>query len=1133
MGRLESRIVVVILLFVIVTYIPVIQNVSGAISGYTKWNNWTIVASGGGVVNESDNVTNPYTSTWKIDGSSQKIYKNATTGRLRYNYDFNSSFNVTPPSQLLIGIVTTYDTSSESMNLSLYNWDTTLWDYINQTYLSIAVNTYTNTTISWADKNISKYINGVTGQIRLLVEDTNTTSGFPFLLQINYLTINATFSPVVNTVINLTNSTASSNDDGLNYTRPSSLNASADWNISNATAGRININASGNYSTHVLTLIGNNWTNYTFNLSNVSIFPLGGNITINISANDSWNQTNTSAVLRYFGLLSNASATALSVNESGSIVASTPVRMYCQATDTYSGVGVPGYNVSFFNGTAWFGNSSTNSTGWANATYYGNATASTGNYNLSCRIGNETGLWYYNSSDWWENTTMTVVSDSDKPVAPAFWIDSAGVNGSYRTNLYQNLTAYLNATDSTTSVSSVNMSILGPDGNVTTVSVGRYGSGTGWRYVFANNDSATAFALNQTGNYTINMSMMDLAGNANLTWNITFNVTNNYTVNLQNYTQGTAYNRGENLTFYVTDTNGIAVTGANITANLTYPTGAALTSGWMNYANDTYMLWLNSSFNVTNYTMKIVTVKGNISNNTAYAEFRFNVTNILSLRMANDSYRPSINTRIGLNDPQIRFYVNTTTGGRFLYNMTAANITCADGNNYTLTRDLTGNYHYNDTGCTSPNAYSTAFSIEMNVSDVANNNTGTATLSLTTAAAPASGSGSTGGGGGGGTVTKKCDTSWTDLGCGGVGGDRACGPLEMLQKASYSAGCDNMTEAYRCVPSPVFCEVNRRDFMFNVSGTDFVVVRGENLTVHSTVENTGNLTLELKLFVQKGCCSLDAPETVTAESLTQQSMPLVVHAPLNEALGDYLFVVSLNDSSGISRSRSFNVKVVESPLLANITAYKQELDKLKAEVNSYRNSGLDVSGIEGLINSLDSTLASSSSSISQDMLAQLREQVNSALADITQARAQLGSLALMKFLIDYKWWLVAAALAAFILAYLISEIAYPFIKLTREIRRMTDKEGAQVEARKATEKQYFMGKIDEKAFEDILIGKQSEILTTKGTARHKMQERDELVRKKLSPSAFKGWITSGFGLRRLAARLRKKKGTVQTVPQRQ
>jgi hypothetical protein len=1013
----------------------------------------------------------------------------------------------------------------------MYNWNGSLaWDYINQSAKLNAEENWT-TTIGWNQRNLTNYVNRTTGEIWLLFEDTQEDSGI-YRLKIDFLEINATISQLNNTLINITNSTGNDAFNGTNYTRTSGLNASADWVADNVTAGKIWINAAGNVSWHILSQIGTNWTNYTFNFSNVTVFPLGGNITINISANDTWNQTNTTANIRWFGLLSNASIISMMVNESGSVASRTPVRAYCRVADMYSGVPLSGYNVTFFNNSAQLGYSNTNSTGWAGVLYGGSATA--GDYVLSCNVTDNVSVWYFRAPDNNLSSTVDVVSDGTVPNITALWIDSAGVNGSYRTNLYMNISVLANVSDVGTSVSAVNMSVLFPNSKTRDVSLQPYGTG-GWRYVFAANDTIGFAALNATGNYTINVSAMDLADNANISWNLTFNVTNNYSVLLENYTAGNLYNRGENLTFTVADENGVAVSGANLTANVTFP---AVTT-WLNYANDTAMLNLTSPYNVTNYTVRIVAVKGNNSNNTGYAEFNFSVTNVLNLKLTNSSYRPGLSQVVGTASSSVRFYVNNTRDGRFLYNMTVANITCANGGNWSLTRDPTADYYYNDTGCTSPATYSTTFYIDFNVSDTANNNTGTARLALTTIADPGGGGGTaTGGGGGGGTTTKNCSCEWVSTDICGIEG---CGSTQVLQRwVCNPAGCklpDNTSSTTRCVHSPAFCEINRRGFNFTI-GDVVLVKRGESSVIRGKIENTGNVTLNISVVVGGGCCRAGAASSaglpadagswsVLVQNLSFVDVPITVHAALGEKLGDYLFSINLTDESGLFSSGVFTVRVNESSLLEEKSFFAAELERLRAELLSYEAQGLDVSKVREALERLEGSLNSAGASVSTDDLAGLQAQIVDARQQLESAKAELGSMFLWKFALENRYAIIAAVIVAFILLYLITEIAVPYVRLTAEIKRMADKEQSQVEARKATEKQYFMGKIDEKAFEDILIGKQSEILTTKGTARHKMQERDELVRKKLSPSAVKGWLVSVFGLRplagRLLARLRKNK----------
>ena len=57
--------------------------------------------------------------------------------------------------------------------------------------------------------------------------------------------------------------------------------------------------------------------------------------------------------------------------------------------------------------------------------------------------------------------------------------------------------------------------------------------------------------------------------------------------------------------------------------------------------------------------------------------------------------------------------------------------------------------------------------------------------------------------------------------------------------------------------------------------------------------------------------------------------------------------------------------------------------------------------------------------------------------------------------------------------------------------------------------QYFQGKINQQAFNDMLIGEQSKILSARAKASEKADERKRLIKAKLSPSGIAKWLGSG------------------------
>jgi hypothetical protein len=299
------------------------------------------------------------------------------------------------------------------------------------------------------------------------------------------------------------------------------------------------------------------------------------------------------------------------------------------------------------------------------------------------------------------------------------------------------------------------------------------------------------------------------------------------------------------------------------------------------------------------------------------------------------------------------------------------------------------------------------------------------------------------------------------------------------------------------------------------------VTRGNDLSIIGVIRNTGNLSLILNLSINSTCCSFDGPSAYIIQNLSTTALNVRVHARLNESLGLNTIHLLLS-TEGLSSAQDFSIQVGENPLLTDLESYRSDLDKLKADIAAYAASGVDVSGLQQLYARLENSINSAGASSVADDVSSFAAQVDAAKSELEQAQQELASAGLLKLVLDNKFWILLGAVLALIALYLLTQIMVPYIRLTAEIRRMADKEQSQVEGRKATYKDYFMGKVDEKAFEEMIIGKQSEILSTKGTLRHKVDERSALVKNKLSPKAVGDWVKSAFGLRPLAARLKAK-----------
>jgi len=83
--------------------------------------------------------------------------------------------------------------------------------------------------------------------------------------------------------------------------------------------------------------------------------------------------------------------------------------------------------------------------------------------------------------------------------------------------------------------------------------------------------------------------------------------------------------------------------------------------------------------------------------------------------------------------------------------------------------------------------------------------------------------------------------------------------------------------------------------------------------------------------------------------------------------------------------------------------------------------------------------------------------------------------------------------------YLVPQVLIPLYKIQNKIRNLKNEEEILVSSRVATEKQYFMRKIDEKTFSNIMITKQDKILKTRASISEKEKEAKEIIETRLKP----------------------------------
>ncbi len=1058
-----------------------------------------------------------YVNTTIDDGDFETITEvlNNTYYVLKWNYDFNTTYNeTTPPIELMI--ITDVRTF-EKMNISIYNYNTGLWEYLNETTVLFPSWDTTQTTITKNGSiNTSDYIDQSSGQIKILFEDTikDSDTVSDSNLYLDYLAINATISYHLADWFNLTNLTGSVYSDGQDFYRGQALNASAHWNTSSIIGASVLINDSqtGLQQEYNITgLFAGNYTNYTINLSNTSMFPAGANYTVKIKAKDSYYQENTTYTTHWFYLWSNANVTEMAINESANgssstIANGTSFKIMCMVLDNESNYSVSGYNVSFYANGSYIGSNLTNSTGWALHNYTDNSTGP-GNYTLECNITNQSDIFYGDSVG---NASMllTVITDPYEPLINSVWFQEQNVNTA-EANLYANLTVYANITDNLTYVASANVTINYPNGTVANATMTQNTSGSDiWYFVFYEND--TGPAINQTGAYNISITAFDVSGNSNQSSNSTFTAYSNYTVHMADYYQDVLYNRGENLTLHVLDVNNLTVLDVNWTVvnitkfgqnetNLTSPSGN--TSTFFIYA-------INTSDPVGNWTLFAnVSKNGNTGNRTFY----FNVSSILYPYFTSPAGGSSFSRNVDINDIEtitvkVNYSRNITTN--YTMNIT---LECPYAN-FTLNKSAGLNTHFNTSGvCYSPGSAG-EFAINVYASD-SYNNTGFGSVTLT-ATAPVQIPGGSGYIPAGDTGPSCSCGNWTDINCSPTGG---CPEGYMYQtRICTPSGCTNESQ---CVPF-TGC-VLKRDFSITLNKQNVTMDSGTSSKVIITLNNTGEANLTLNITIEKQCCDLSLTSmSVNISEQDFQEFPLDINSSLLQVPGNYSITIKARWKWGGDSGeevKTITVNINRNPLLDKLDILWQDLGELEARIQEYAASGLGVAALQNSAEEIRQALDEANDSIAANQINVLESRINFAFDRINNIRKGISGLEMQKLLFDYKWYIIGGIIAVFILSYLATQVIVPYYRLGKEIRALRSKEKAQVQGRVVTEKDYFSGRMTEEAFNKILMEKQTKILDTRGKLRQKLEERSELIKSRLTPRAVGKWIKSG--LKRL---LRKK-----------
>jgi len=1068
------------------------------------------------------NSSGDFTGTWSNENVRETI--DPLNGKLIWDYYFNTSYNETSPAR--IEIIGEIRPGTESINLKIYNYNNDSWVYLDSLVgASPITDVLISSNMTYPVFNLSNYIDNI-GSIRLVFEDNSRTIN---AIQIDYLAINVTVSPLTDKWIGLSNNTDGLISNGLNWTRDGSgvgtgsgvVNFSAQWNASSVSVvdGALVVNDSNTMTPRSFNVsesplefgFSENWTNFTLNLSNTSMFRVAGNYSLRMMAWDSFYQQNTSSAEAWLSLWSHASVSAIDSNETGNqVLPNGPAMLYCRVIDSNSSWQVNGYNVSFYNNSDYIGSNLTNATGWSVHAYSAPAT----NMTITCNITDQYGIYYYASASNEQNLTLEVINDNSPPTVNSIRFRYRNVTTN-STNLYANLSIRVNVTDNppnATTITSVTANVTYPGGDYVFKQLSQNQSSSDLWFVYFNTTNKD-MPVNETGTYSVYVAAYDEAENYDLA-NHTNNDNTNFTafdtfnVSLYGYVDNTTtYNRGEGLSLYALDVNGLVIGNVNWTVNITrFGLAEQNLSDMDDVTNYTYFIQAGDP--IYNWTIEVVSVTDALYGaNTGSRNISFNVSSTLYPYFLYPLYSGRVfGLSASINASSIKARVNVSRNVTANYGLSLNFSYPNDGITRIFEKEGgTATFSNNSVwSILSPASYSTNFMLYLYASDPFNNS-GTGSINMRTSSQPVINDPGGGGGVSGGVGGPSCNcTAWEDVDCGPTGG---CPVGYMYQTRTCDpSGCGNETQ---CIRARV-CDLVRA-FNVTVDREGVGLQSGENETVKFTFANTGeaNITLNLTVWIEKDCCTvsfrhilLDLPVQKSAERL------LEIHAPVKQQPGTYEIKL-LAKHSWLEKEQSIIVDVIESPELERIEVLTSELESIDDRIDQFRDSGVWVGDLGDTADRIRDMLRESEIMADEDNINGLKGGLNSIESSINEVKGQMTVLEVQRFVLENKWWILLAMIIIIAVYYAVFEIMLPLRRLSREIRKLTVKEREMVNKRKEVELQYFKGKINSDAFNKMLIGEQGKILGARGKAAEKIEEKRALIRSRLSPAGILRWLASG------------------------
>ncbi|MEM0476477.1 MAG: hypothetical protein QW367_02460 [Candidatus Aenigmatarchaeota archaeon] len=630
--------------------------------------------------------------------------------------------------------------------------------------------------------------------------------------------------------------------------------------------------------------------------------------------------------------------------------------------------------------------------------------------------------------------------------------------------------------------------------NGTSINVSMIQNNDFWIFKF----SKDKLEVDQTGNYSIKLYAFDLneTYNYNISVDKNFIVLNIYFIDYE--PKYLLYNFGEKIRFFAKDINNFIVENA-IWNETNY-----------NISNvSTYfeILLTKDLFNIGKIELNVSIFKnGNIGNK----NISFNLTDLLNIEIISPPYNYIFEKGIQITGPGLlpSIKVQNARKDKYLENL-YSEIYCLDSD-FVFTKFDNSYFYFNACGalantysfkdcssrCYSPNVSNQKFNISFYVKDNFGNE-GFNYVILSTKSEilfPQSiVSSGIGGFPAAPTSIKQCEcTNWQDIGC----GKGKCSLNQLYQiRSCKPAGCD-IEE--RCIES-ILCTPIEIEFLIDEK---LDLIQGETKMLVGIIKNIGKKQAFIKIEYNSTCCEINLNENEFKLDVGEiKSLIFVIHSYLNESIGEYKLDINIFDKIEKKKliSKSVIINLNLNQLFIKKAKLINEFEKLKPTIQEYKIYNILSAEILNLIDKTSKIIEVLDNYIKNDDLKNFEISIIEIEKNIEKIKDYLENKKINLFFAKYKDEIFVIIIVSFILSYTISQIIIPYLKISKEIKKLIIEEEVILKQRREIQKQFFMRKISDEIFKKLITDTQNKLLAIRGKIKTLNEEKSRLLKERINP----------------------------------